>query len=40
MGFAQLSAGQYFHSGHFLEATFENWENEFLQMALYVLLTV
>jgi hypothetical protein len=40
MGLAQLSAGQYFHSGHFLEATFENWESEFLQMALYVLLTV
>ncbi|MBO2008640.1 DUF6766 family protein [Hymenobacter negativus] len=40
MGMAQLSAGQYFHSGHFLEATFENWESEFLQMGLYVLLTV
>lgn len=40
LGLAQLSAGQYFHSGHFLEATFENWESEFLQMALYVLLTV
>ncbi|MDO7848792.1 hypothetical protein Q5H92_20675 [Hymenobacter sp. M29] len=40
MGLAQLSAGQYFQSGHFLEATFENWESEFLQMALYVLLTV
>ena len=40
MGLAQLSAGQYFHSGHFIEATFENWESEFLQMGLYVLLTV
>ncbi|MBH8570197.1 hypothetical protein KB206_15000 [Microvirga sp. STS02] len=40
MGLTQLTAGQYFHSGHFLEATFENWESEFLQMALYVLLTV
>ena len=40
MGLAQLSASQYFHSGHFLEATFENWESEFLQMGLYVLLTV
>lgn len=40
LGLAQLSAGQYFRSGHFLEATFENWESEFLQMALYVLLTV
>jgi hypothetical protein len=26
-------------SGHFIEATFENWESEYLQMALYVLLT-
>lgn len=40
MGMAGLSAGQYFRSGHFLEATFENWESEFLQMGLYVLLTV
>ena len=40
MGLTQLSAGQYFHSGHFLEATFENWESEFLQMGLYVLLTI
>ena len=40
MDLAQLSASQYFHSGHFLEATFENWESEFLQMGLYVLLTV
>ena len=40
MGLAALSVRQYFWSGHFLEATFENWESEFLQMALYVLLTV
>jgi hypothetical protein len=40
MGLAELSAGQYLGSGHFLEATFENWESEFLQMGLYVLLTV
>lgn len=26
-------------SGHFLSATFENWESEFLQMAVYVVLT-
>lgn len=31
---------EYLASGHFLEAVFENWESEFLQMALYVLLTV
>ena len=32
--------GTYLMSGHFLQATFENWESEFLQMALFVLLTV
>jgi hypothetical protein len=31
---------QYLISGHFIEATFENWESEFLQMALFVLFTV
>jgi len=31
---------QYIKSGHFIEATFENWESEFLQMALFVLFTV
>jgi hypothetical protein len=30
----------YTTSGHSLEATFENWESEFLQMALFVVLTV
>lgn len=35
-----LSAGEYLTSGHFIQATFENWESEFLQMAIYVLLTV
>jgi hypothetical protein len=30
----------YLTSGHFIEATFENWESEFLQMALFVWLTV
>jgi hypothetical protein len=29
----------YLRSGHFVEATFENWESEFLQMGAYVLLT-
>jgi hypothetical protein len=38
--YATLSLGQYLSSGHFIEATFENWESEFLQMGLYVLLTV
>ncbi|WP_312902019.1 DUF6766 family protein [Chryseobacterium taichungense] len=39
-GSPALSLGQYIHSGHFIQATFENWESEFLQMMLYVLLTV
>src|SRR5215210_2126218 len=30
----------YLTTGHFISATFENWESEFLQMAAYVLLTV
>ena len=30
----------YLGSGHFAEATSENWESEFLQMAAYVLFTV
>ena len=32
--------GSYLRSAHFAEATFENWESEFLQMGAYVLLTV
>jgi hypothetical protein len=35
-----LSVREYLQSGHFIQATFENWESEFLQMMLYVLLTV
>ncbi len=31
---------EYLGSGHFLEATFENWESEFLQMGAFVLLSV
>jgi len=30
---------EYIASGHFVEAIFENWESEFLQMGMYVLLT-
>src|SRR5262245_40507954 len=30
----------YLTTSHFGEATFENWESEFLQMAMYVVLTV
>ena len=35
-----ISFGQYLGNPHFLEAMFENWESEFLQMAAYVVLTV
>lgn len=31
---------EYIKSGHFLQSTFENWESEFLQMALFVILTI
>jgi hypothetical protein len=34
-----VSYVQYLGSGDFVEAVFENWESEFLQMGLYVLLT-
>lgn len=37
---APLSWGRYLRTGHFASATFENWESEFLQMGMYVLLTV
>ncbi len=36
----ELSISEYAMSGHFIQATFENWESEFLQMTLYVLLTI
>ena len=35
-----IGLAEYLRSDHFLEATMENWESEFLQMAVYVLLTV
>jgi len=38
-GAAEVSLAAYLASGHFLEATAENWESEFLQMAGYVLFT-
>jgi hypothetical protein len=34
-----ISMGAYLTSGHFGEATFENWESEFLQMAVFIALT-
>jgi hypothetical protein len=39
-GGQQVNMTQYLTSGHFLQATFENWESEFLQMALFVVLTI
>ena len=35
-----ISFSAYLGSGHFLQATFENWESEFLQMALFLLLSM
>jgi len=40
LGASALGLGTYLSSGHFISATFENFESEFLQMALYVLLTI
>jgi hypothetical protein len=34
-----VSLAGYLTSGDFVEATFENWESEFLQMGMYVVLT-
>lgn len=39
-GQSPVDYGQYFVSGHFIQATFENWESEFLQMALFVVMTI
>lgn len=39
-GAAAVTMPQYLHSGHFIESTFENWESEFLQMGLFVWLTI
>ena len=38
-GEAAVSVGGYLATGHPWEALFENWESEFLQMAVFVLLT-
>jgi hypothetical protein len=35
----QVSVWGYLTTGDFVEATFENWESEFLQMGMYVVLT-
>lgn len=36
----EITFTTYLQSGHFISATFENFESEFLQMFLYVVLTV
>jgi hypothetical protein len=38
-GFGAVTLGTYLTSGHFLEALFENWESEFLQMGIFVVLS-
>lgn len=35
-----VNLSEYLHSGHFFQSTFENWESEFLQMGLFVWLTI
>ena len=35
-----IALTSYFSSGHFIQSTFENWESEFLQMGLFVILAV
>jgi hypothetical protein len=39
-GGTTVSLAEYLTSGHFLQATFENWESEFLQMALFLILSM
>ena len=34
-----IAMADYFYTGHWWEGVFENWESEFLQMAVFVLLT-
>ena len=36
----EISLFDYLKTGHFLQTTFENWESEFLQMGMYVVLTI
>jgi hypothetical protein len=39
-GAPAIDLGRYLSSGHFYQTTFENWESEFLQMSMYVMLTI
>ena len=36
----KIPLSTYLQSGHFISATFENFESEFLQMSLYVIMTI
>jgi hypothetical protein len=36
----EITLSTYLRTGHFISATFENFESEFLQMAMYVLITI
>ncbi|ACT91886.1 DUF6766 family protein [Dyadobacter fermentans] len=40
LGAAAIGFTEYLSSGHFFSATFENFQSEFLQMAMYVMLTI
>jgi quinol-cytochrome oxidoreductase complex cytochrome b subunit len=39
-GAGEIQMIAYLSSGHFIQSTFENWESEFLQMGLFVYLTM
>jgi hypothetical protein len=39
-GAEALAFADYLQTGHFVSATFENWESEFFQMIAYVLFTI
>jgi len=39
-GGREVNLAEYLATGHFIQSTFENWESEFLQMAVYVVLTI
>jgi hypothetical protein len=39
-GSQPVAMSEYLTSGHFVQSTFENWESEFLQMGLFIVLTI
>jgi len=40
LGSTPIGIAAYLKTGHFISATFENFQSEFLQMAVYIILTV